>query len=105
VKARIRRAFIPVVADRGVPARGCHIPYKIKIRPDCVLGPNSTCGRAFKCKHPESRVLTESYEIEPESGVIVKRGILGGCQPIRTAVIDFRRRSSLNAYGCTLIFP
>ena len=31
-------------------------------------------------------------------------GILGKCQPIRTAVIDFRRRSSLNAYGCTSIF-
>jgi hypothetical protein len=31
--------------------------------------------------------------------------ILIMCQPIRIAVIDFRRRSSLNAYGCTSTFP
>jgi len=33
-------------------------------RSDRVLGPNSTCGRAFQCKHPESRGLIESYEIK-----------------------------------------
>jgi hypothetical protein len=31
--------------------------------------------------------------------------ILMRCQPIRIAVTDFRRRSSLNAYGCTSTFP
>jgi len=39
-------------------------PRKSKIGPDRVRGPSVIRRSTFKCKHAESRVLTESYETE-----------------------------------------